>query len=75
MNHLKKLEQKLLKIPGKYVHYEVWCKERNAQTEKEKIKIAEEVLACWGGGVMYAWIWELRKSGAETFKFEDHQNE
>jgi hypothetical protein len=42
---LYELRTELAKVFGRYSKWELRCKEQNASTETEKIKLAEEVLA------------------------------
>jgi hypothetical protein len=64
---LDQLKAELAKVFGRYSKWELRCKERNAATEAEQIKLAEEVLAepC-SGTVAEARTHSLGPQGVKT---------
>jgi len=69
---LKELRSELFKHFGKVTRWKVLCQERDATTDEEKIRLAEEVLASPSTGTVAEW-WgsHLRLKGSKSFKVKD----
>jgi hypothetical protein len=69
---LEELKAELGKVFGRYAKWQLRCKEQNARTEAEQIKLAEEVLAepCTGT-VAEARTHSLGLQGVKTIELKD----
>jgi hypothetical protein len=52
---LDELRAELAKHFGKTTRWKVLCKKHHAETEEEKVKLAEQVLAEWSTGTVAEW--------------------
>jgi hypothetical protein len=69
---LDELKAELAKVFGRYSKWQLRCKEQNARTDAEQIKLAEEVLAepCTGT-VAEARTHALGLQGVQTIELKD----
>ncbi len=72
MNRLDELRKELGTVFGRLTKWRARCQERNALTEAEQIKLAEEVLAepC-SGTVAEARTHSLSLEGVQTLELDD----
>jgi hypothetical protein len=74
---LEEAKAKLRSVLGKYEHWELLCRRRQAATDDERVHIAQEVLDGWPrtGSIGYALSASLEASGAEQFELPDYSAE
>ena len=70
---LERLKAQLFEHFGKLTRWKAICVERDARTDEDKIRLAEEVLAAPSTGTVAEWYGHhLRLQGKETFNLDDY---
>jgi hypothetical protein len=70
---LEGLKAELFKRFGKLTRWKALCLERDASTDEDKIRLAEEVLAAYSTGTVAEWYsYHLRLQGKKSFNIDEY---